>query len=93
MARLHADLSKTVIVLPRHVPHTHDTTYERTAVADPLAWGVPDLVNMVQSLARLSGAVMVPDLDEWALLPDKVTPGSHVSITQRPDHTQRTWRL
>ena len=67
-------------MLPRHVPQTHDTTYERTAVADPLAWGVPDLVNMVRSLGRLSGAVTVPDLDEWALLPDKVTPASHTSM-------------
>ena len=64
-----------MIVLPRHVPQTHDTSYERTADVDPLAWGVPDLVNMVRSLTRLTGAVTVPGLDEWALLPDKVKPG------------------
>lgn len=72
-ARLLAEWSNTVVVLPRHVPQTHDTSYERTAAMDPLAWGVPDLVNMVRSLTGLTGAVTVPGLDEWALLPDKVT--------------------
>ncbi len=90
-----ADFSNTVIVLPRNVPQTHDTTYERTALADPLAWGVPDLVNMVRSLARLTGAVTVPGLDEWVLLPDKVasdptsvSPNSLIcpSATCRPCH-------
>ena len=74
VSHTYADLSNTVIVLPRNVPQTHDTTYERTAAVDPLAWGVPDLVHMVRSLTRLTGAVTVPGLDEWVLLPDKVTP-------------------
>ena len=76
VALVDADLRNTVIVLPRHVPQTHDTTHERTAAANSLAWGVPDMVNMVQSLVGLTGAVTVPGLDEWTLLPDKVMSGS-----------------
>ncbi len=79
-----SDLSSTVIVLPRNVPQTHDTTYERTALVDPLAWGVPDLVNIVRSLTCLTGAVTVPGLDEWVLLPDKVTSDPNLRMNPFP---------
>ena len=67
-------MSKTTILLPRIVPQVHDATYERSALVDPLAWGVPELTAMVSSFTRLSGASTVPSLKEWPILPDKVRP-------------------
>lgn len=70
---LPADLSNTVIVLPRVVPQVHDTGYQRSAGVDPLSWGVPELAAMVTSFTQLSGASTLPSLEEWRVLPDKVS--------------------
>jgi hypothetical protein len=69
-----AGLEEAVLLLPRIVPRLHDTGVNAGPGENPLAWGVPALVQQVEALVRRAGLTTLPSLEEWALLPDKVSP-------------------
>ena len=70
--RAPADLSNTVIVLPRVVPQVNDLSPNAFKTDDPRQWNVTALANLVQGFLNRTGATTLPGLTEWTILPNKV---------------------
>ena len=67
-----ADLSNTVVVLPRVVPQVNDLNPDSFRTDDPRLWNVTSLAGLVQGFLNRTGATTLPSLTEWTILPDKV---------------------
>ncbi len=63
-----------MIILPRVVPHVHQLESSHVEPRDPIAWEVPHLAALVANFCGATGATTVPSVEEWSVLPDKVTP-------------------
>ncbi len=67
-----AELSNTVVVLPRVVPQVNDLNPDSFRTDDPRLWNVTSLAGLVQGFLNRTGATTLPSLTEWTILPDKV---------------------
>ncbi|KAK9813200.1 hypothetical protein WJX72_010477 [[Myrmecia] bisecta] len=85
-------LPEAVFILPRVVPQIRmgGIAPVTAKYADQYAWDLATVVDMVGRFLNVTGAISVPTLEEWSILPDKVKLHSMYEEYYQGDSDHRT---